>query len=642
MRCTSSTIKKTIQPLSSTATIWAGILLATTLSGCSAPEAKSFAPPVKTGWQPSGVRDVGPQNNTIIPAATGFHTMHGDIQNTDNLWIAAAPMFQLDWVAEPAMYIPEGPTYDARGNVYFSPLNPAENVSLVSIDGTTGARRWAIEGDTYNTGGGAVLVLNDPQHPGEQLIYHATFSEAMAITTAGDIRWKKSTGTQLKGAVMPPHSFGMNYHALTDTVIGVTMDGQVFALDRTTGQAVASVFQLPGSPTPASGQMPSASIIAIGNRETDKVFGKLPDGSSLFASLINTIFGGGAQVSNYFGIAAGTGVIYIAATAPDGDDGQIDGVSQLGALYALTLTPTATGHEFHIRNYVTFDGGTGSTPTISADGSRVVESDGLGNVIVLDADLNEQWRLQVGAPIAASVAVSPDNREIYAVTAEHVIKIIDHGERGEIVWRATLDAFEGGVEFNALTPTITANGIVVSIGAGYKALGQQLMMKVGMGLLDRDTGHLRYFAEGREESISVSSVAPDGGFYIAHSPVRRAVTRGLLPRQVPPLTGGIARFKPVRQDLLVRDASCAAEARARNASTVIGTAPAAAAEEIAQIRILLQQAQGALLHAMADNEISETRAVQAQALLDASQAQSHTEALPALTGTLTQLCTMIE
>ena len=49
------------------------------------------------------------------------------------------------------------------------------------------------------------------------------------------------------------------------------------------------------------------------------------------------------------------------------------------------------------------------------------------------------------------------------------------------------------------------------------------MLHMGMGLLDRKTGKLRYFAEGREDSLAMSVVAADGSIYVAHSPLRRAV-----------------------------------------------------------------------------------------------------------------------
>ena len=90
-----------------------------------------------------------------------------------------------------------------------------------------------------------------------------------------------------------------------------------------------------------------------------------------------------------------------------------------------------------------------------------------------------------------------------------------------------------------------------------------------MGLLDRETGRLRYATNQAEESSSVTRVGPDGSIYIAHSPVRHLFTRGLLggvlgDRLLPPVIGGVSKYGSRRPDLLARDAFCAAADRAVN------------------------------------------------------------------------------
>lgn len=590
------------------------------VGGCSKPIPNEFGEPEKTNWKPVGERMAPSQQFAPIPAPLSWKTMHGDTANSDNLWIAAAPMFELDWTVETGLYIPEGPTFDRDGNLYFSPLQPPEDVSLISLDGATGERRWSIPGELRNSGSGAILILNDPDKAQTDLIYHSTYVRSMAVSTDGNILWETPTGLSLlpleEGEQDTSHSFGMNYHPQTDSVIGVTLDGHVFAMDRQTGESRNALFRLPGASTPPSDERPADWILNIGDKATDEAFGKLADGRSFFTTIVDVIFGGSGQVTNYFGIDPNTGKIYIAATAPDEEDGQRDQISEYGALYLLDLKKTGDTYAFEIENYATFYGGTGSTPTISADSSRVLVSDSENNIIALDAQLNELWRLDVGEQLAASVAVSPDNHEIYAVTKTNVLKVIDHGSYAELAWKADLDAYKNGDEFNALTPTITANGIVVSIGAGYLYQDQQLMLSVGMGLIDRETGKLRYFAEGREESISVSSVAPDGGFYTANSPVRRAVGRGLLPQLTPALVGGVSRYKPIRRDLLIRDASCAASDRLNNYQ-VTYTAPSNASDaEKQQILALIQQGSSNISLAVSENSLDDATSQVLIGLLD--------------------------
>jgi hypothetical protein len=217
--------------------------------------------------------------------------------------------------------------------------------------------------------------------------------------------------------------------------------------------------------------------------------------------------------------------------------------------------------------------------------------------------------LDVGEPLVGSITVSADNDELYVVTASDVIQLIDNGDQGSRAWTAELTGFDGyanvDVQSNGLTATVTANGVVIMIGGGKKLFGKTLMLHVGMGLLDRETGKLRYFTEGREDSLAMSVVAADGSIYVAHSPLRRAVGKAMYPELTPDVTGGIARFKPIRLDLLSRDAICAAEARAANASTLSqATEQAAISTDIRQIKVLLKQADGAMTKALNDGDLS--------------------------------------
>ncbi len=534
------------------------------MSAACEPGETASADPAITAWRPTGTRVTGAGDLPgVLPLRNAWHTMHGDTANSDHAWVATAPRLELDWTVETAFYIPEGPTFDDAGNLYFSPLFPREDVSLVSLDAETGERNWVVSGDGRNAGSGAILILDEPSAPGEQRVYHMSFTEAMALRPDGTEVWRVPTGLEappdMLGVRPPTHSFGFNYHPQTDALIGVPLGGDVLAFDRTTGAVAAPTLRLPGAPAASSDLDLPPSVIEASNALTDEVFGTA-NGLSFFEVIVDVLFGGGSQVTNYFGIDPNTGRIFIAATAEDAADGTEDGVSELGALYALELIPDGAGaFTFSVVAEARFDGGTGSTPTISADGSRVYVSDNLGNLITYDADLEELWRLDVGAPIAASIAVAPDGGELYAVTREDIFRVTDLGASGRLEWTADLSlAFQGNpnvdARFNALTPTITANGVAVSVGGGTRFMGRELFFGIGVGLLDRETGVLRSFAEGREESIAVTSIAPDGGIYTAASPVRRVSTRAFFPDLTLPLTGGISRYRPVRNDLLARDA----------------------------------------------------------------------------------------
>ncbi len=576
---------------------------------------KVFGPPGKTQWKPVGTRAAGQHSYDIIPEPDTWNAIHVNAANSDTVWGVAAPMFELDWVAEPAYFVGNGPLLDNQGNLYFSPqFYHGERVVLVSLDGQTGQRRWTIPADDDIQASSPAFILNDPENPGAQIIYIIGYNRLMALRPDGSTIWSKDTSLSIYAEELSNkakgkfHSF--NYHPATDSLVSVTKAGALFAFSRKTGELIAPIGQIPGAPA-ISGNGTNIPDFVLNKVDPlmDEAFGKTDEGLSLFSSAVNYIYGGGGIVTNFFSIDADTSRIYMAATAEDAADGTEDGRSELGAIYALDLVDDGKGRfEFQVLNRKTFQGGTGSTPALSADGHRLYVSDNHGHVIALDTELAEVWRLDVGEPLVGSITVSADNNELYAVTASDVIQLIDNGDHGSRAWTAELAGFDGyanvDVQSNGLTATATANGVVIMIGGGKKLLGKTLMLHVGMGLLDRETGKLRYFTEGREDSLAMSVVAADGSIYVAHSPLRRAVGKAIYPELTPHVTGGIARYKPIRLDLLVRDATCAAEARAANASTLNQIAELAAINtDIRQIKVLIKQASNAITKAVSDGDM---------------------------------------
>jgi hypothetical protein len=144
-----------------------------------------------------------------------------------------------------------------------------------------------------------------------------------------------------------------------------------------------------------------------------------------------------------------------------------------------------------------------------------------------------------------------------------------------------------------------------------------LPRKVGMGLLDRQTGAVRHFTEALDESVAVASTGPDGAAYIGNSPVRRAFSR-VMGVDTPPLVGGISKYSPTRLDRLVAEAACAGSTRAENAAQ--NACPGSASADALQIRELVAQARRAAALSPeldgAARETIETELDRAEAALD--------------------------
>ncbi|MBX3024375.1 hypothetical protein KF840_05635 [bacterium] len=569
------------------------------------PAAKSFAPPPPTTWAPRGCRQAQAPD-PLLPPRDGWHALHGDSASSDEVSIALPAVLRADWTAEPATYNVTGPVFDRAGNLYFSPFIPYENVVLVSLEPASGARRWAIAGTGAPPGGSTPLVLADPDTPGAEIVYLALYDRALAVRTDGTVVWDVPTGLTVGPAPFGYLVLGLNYVPAADALVALTGDGHLYALDRATGAPLlAAPFVLPGGPTPTVPSSLPPAIVAAADAQFRTLVNVPPGSLPLFTA---ALLGNGVRVANMFSVDPASSQLWVAATAPDGEDGTVDGVSQLGALFRLGLVAGTAGYEMHEVCHRSFTGGSASTPTISADGSRIYLGDNTSLLLAIDTDCGDLWSVDVGAQIFGSVAAASDRREIYTSTSHGITKVVDHGTSGSVEWTADLDVFDlatGQQNLNMNLVAIGANGLAFQAGAGVVLNGTGLPSTVGTGVLDRENGSVRSFVAGGEETVAVMSTGPDGAVYLGNSPVRRIFAR-VLNLSSAPLQGGITKFGSADPRRMMRDAACAAAARARNAAAQTGC-DAGIRADVTQIGELIDQVRAESPLAIAAGSVGTTQ-----------------------------------
>ena len=618
----------------------ARILLVSLLPAMDSP-VKTYPLPGLTEWRPVGEKRISSSDNPNARQVSFGRALHTDTHGSDEISTVIAPAFELDWIAEPNMFVTEGPVFDGAGNIYFCPVYPTENALLVSLEPAQGKRRWVVEG--FSLGCGTPYVLIDPD-TGEDVIYLGTYDRAMALTTDGKVLWDVPTGLPaLDPTVIDgnKHSFGMNYLAHYDALVAVMGDGSVYVLDRKTGRSLLEKpYVMPGDKTGVTNFSLPTVVSLKANRDAAHMFGgqKSLNGQDPISAVLHIAAGEKQKVTNFFSIDSNTGRLWIAATLPDEADGKVDGFADYAALYGLNLEKKGKYYQFDVHSVTQVPGGTASTPAVSADGQRVYIADAFDSVYAIDANTGEQiWSFNVGSKVAGSLTIAADNGEIYANVRTQIVKLFDRGDHAEKAWVSNLDMFEAGPfqsNFKALGAEVGANGIAFTGAVGLNAGKKKFPLKIGAGILDRETGKVRYFVEGGEDSVSSMVTGPEGGLYIGNSPLRRVLARAVLGEAKSPMSvqGGITRFKPVHNHLIVRDALWAAAGRARNAATLSNSA--VVKQDVFQINQLLDQALQALPVARAEGDID-------QALYDAMQ-RMVTTAKESVSADASQLLAMAE
>ena len=567
---------------------------------------RTLPEPERTAWRPHGCRSV-PFAHPVLPPRTAYRRAHGDLESSDEVELAYAPVFARDWIAEPSLYQVTTPAFDSAGNLYMTPVLPHEPILLLSLDPETGARRFVVPLGSGQRGGGAVpMVLREPEM-GTEVVYVNSYERLLAVRTDGTPVWDVPTG--LGGATAADQTpIGLAWVPNADAIVGLTRDGFVFLHDRRTGvPLLAAPLQLPGERTPPVELAIPPALAASVDVLLQPLVAFSPGHGVL--DLIEVLLGGSSEVANNLSVDARNGRLWIAASARDGEDGHSDGVSELGALYRFDVVHNGAGWALAEVCHRSFAGGSASTPTLGQNGTRVYLGDDAGALIAVDADdCGEAWAVPLDSQIFGSVAAASDGREVYAASAGGIFQVFDDGDHGRRGWSAALDLYDvpsdltGYSGMNLLLAGVGANGLLIQAGVGLRTDTQSLPVRTGIVHVDRLTGAPRWFADGLEESLGAMSTGPDGALYLAQAPLRRAFSLA-LGLTTEPLIGGVSKWASTRRDLLARDAACAAADRAANAAAYQSVCPESASADLAQVDALRVQMLDAADRAVTDGDL---------------------------------------
>lgn len=210
--------------------------------------------PERPAWRPVGCRGV-PYSDPVLLPRTAFRRAHGDLDSSNEVDLAYAPVFARQWIAEPGLYQVTTPAFDSAGNLYMTPALPHESILLISLDPESGARRFVVPLGPGERGGGAVpVVLRDPDSQTE-VVYTNAYERVIAVRTDGSPVWQEPTG--LGAATTAEQTpIGLAWVPNADAIVALTRDGYVLLFDR----APASRFSLRRCSCRASVRRPSRWI----------------------------------------------------------------------------------------------------------------------------------------------------------------------------------------------------------------------------------------------------------------------------------------------------------------------------------------------------------------------------------------------
>ena len=402
--------------------------------------------------------------------APGWSAVHADSSNTDYSPLEGAADVTLAWhrdfegsvsIGPLEWTINLGPTIDPQGRLYLT--STVEDCHLQALDGATGNTLWcSSEVDQYAVASSTLLDRDGRLFVADGTAMHA-------FDRDGGLQWETPLNGVPLSAQFTPEG----------RLIFVTHIGTIYVLDRETGEEVLPPEEL----VPGATWDPTAGMAACARGTAE------------------------CPSANTLAVDPATGHLFFTFWAP--------GTTQAG-VRAMRYTEDPEPAITPLWTNQSLPGGSGSSPDLSADGTRLYVNDNVDSVHALDARTGEEiWSFPIGYASGGSPSTSPEGLIMPAGGARSpMLALRDEGDRATLAWRA--DALT-----NRGIPTQTAGDKVYATVASAERATALVVLDAATGAeLDRET------IPGTSVFSVGTTIGPDGTVY------------------VPTVVGGLAAFRP--------------------------------------------------------------------------------------------------
>ena len=486
---------------------------------------------------------------TEFYAQTSWPGLHRDSRNSDFSPFVAPLELAEKWTALNSYAVIAPIVIGPEGNIYVTTGKGSNNLHAFSRDGIP---LWS-RGLDPGAVGSAVIVDVDGN------VYISDSDQFWAFHPDGSLKWDPPVSFE---EIDITGTFGSSAFTVDGYVGGITTNGEVVILNRDDGSLAASILSLPGE----EGPDPPTTPAGLWKNMIDTAF--IDD---LYASF----FGYKFEVTNTPAVNPVNNRIYIAAAGP---------TPAQGTFYGIDFTPGNLSIAFQ----TPMGPGSGTSPAISPDGSRVYVADGNGILYAFDADGIEKWSYPVGET-AASPSIGSEG--IIYVLGNGLVHAID--SNGIPLWvpinfdsiasqyLAPIDSFylPGKIGWSG-TPISKADSIIsvtpdylyIAVNLGYEVdiflplpvphwVKFFVPKETVMLVLNRVNGQDESDVVLRDTCDGVLTIGSDGSIYIPHGSAARSIAYNSLNNvlyrlfragvtdaqklMVAPPIGGISALKPV-------------------------------------------------------------------------------------------------